>query len=188
MIISTFPILNAFAKKWWVLLIRGILAMLFGITAFALPGLTLLTLVLLYGLYALADGITALWVGGSSRAWSFVFVGVFGVIAGAFTFIYPGITAIALLYVIAAWAIVRGLFEIMTAIRLRKEISNEWALITGGIISVILALVLGANPAAGALAMVWVIAVCALVFGVMMIALAFRVRGLRQRLERSAQV
>jgi len=88
MIISTFPILNAFAKKWWVLLIRGILAMLFGITAFALPGLTLLTLVLLYGLYALADGITALWVGGSSRAWSFVFVGVFGVIAGAFTFIY----------------------------------------------------------------------------------------------------
>ena len=93
-----------------------------------------------------------------------------------------------MLYVIAGWAIVRGIFEIITAIRLRKEISNEWALITGGIISVILALVLGANPAAGALAMVWVIAVCALVFGVMMIALAFRVRGLRQRLERSAQV
>jgi len=175
---TNFPIHNAFANKWWVLLIRGILAVLFGIMAFALPGLTLVTLVLLYGFYALADGLTALWVGGSSRAWSFVLVGVLGIIAGIFTFIYPGITAIALLYLIAVWAIARGIFEIVTAVQLRKEISNEWALITGGIISIILGVVLIANPTTGALAMVWVIGAFAVVFGVMMIVLAFRVRGL----------
>ena len=108
-------------------------------------GLTLVTLVLLYGFYALADGLTALWVGGGSRAWSFVLVGVLGVIAGILTFIYLGITAIALLYLIAVWAIVRGIFEIITAIQLRKEISNEWTLILGGIISIIFGVVLVVN-------------------------------------------
>jgi uncharacterized membrane protein HdeD (DUF308 family) len=184
---ATIPIVNAFASNWWVLLIRGILAVLFGIMAFALPGLTLVTLVLLYGVYALADGLTALWVGGRARAWWFVLLGVLGVIVGICTFFYPGITAVALLYLIAAWAIVRGIFEIITAIQLRKEISNEWMLIIGGIISIIFGVVLVANPAAGALAMVWLIGAYALIFGVMMIVLAFRLRGLPQRLERLSQ-
>jgi uncharacterized membrane protein HdeD (DUF308 family) len=182
---ATLSVVNAFARNWWVLLIRGILAVLFGIMAFALPGLTLVTLVLLYGVYALADGLTALWVGGRARAWSFVLVGVLGVLVGIFTFISPGITAIALLYLIAVWAIVRGIFEIMTAIQLRKEINNEWVLIIGGILSIIFGVVLVANPAAGALALIWIIGVYALIFGLMMIVLAFRVRGLPQRLERS---
>jgi uncharacterized membrane protein HdeD (DUF308 family) len=183
---ATLPLLDAFAKNWWVLLIRGILAVLFAVMAFTLPGLTLVTLVLLYGVYALADGLTALWVGGSSRAWSLVLAGVLGVIVGICTFIFPGITAIALLYLIAAWAIVRGIFEIMTAIQLRKEIRNEWALVIGGIISIIFGAVLFANPAAGALAMVWVIGAYALIFGLMMIVLAFRLRGLPGRLEKFA--
>jgi uncharacterized membrane protein HdeD (DUF308 family) len=178
----TLPILEAFAKNWWVLLIRGILAVLFGIMAFTLPGLTLLTLVFLYGIYALADGLTALWVGGKSRAWWFVLLGILGVIVGICTFIYPGITAVALLYLIAAWSIVHGIFEVVTAIQLRKEISNEWMLILGGIISIIFGVVLIANPSAGALAMIWLIGVYALVFGVMMIILAFRLRGLPGRL------
>ncbi|HEX7295551.1 MAG TPA: HdeD family acid-resistance protein [Pyrinomonadaceae bacterium] len=175
------PFVRAFAHHWWVLLLRGILAVLFGIVAFAWPGLTLVTLVLLYGAYALVDGLTALWVGGSAREWSFVFVGVLGIIAGILTFIYPGITTIVLLYMIASWAIVRGVFEIVTAIRLRKEISNEWLLILGGVVSILFGVVLVLNPAAGALAMVWLIGAYALVFGVMMIVLAFRLRGLRQR-------
>ncbi len=181
---ATLPILGAFAKNWWVLLIRGILAVLFGVMAFTLPGLTLVTLVLLYGVYALADGLTALWVGGRSRALWLALVGVLGVIVGIYTFINPGITSIALLYLIAAWAIVRGIFEIITAIHVRKEISNEWALILGGIFSIIFGVVLIAKPAAGALAMIWVIGAYALVFGLMMIVLAFRVRGLPERLER----
>jgi uncharacterized membrane protein HdeD (DUF308 family) len=182
------PIVDAFARNWWVLLIRGILAVLFGLMAFVLPGVTLVTLVLLYGVYALADGIAALWVGGRGRTWSLVLGGVLGILIGIFTFISPGITAIALLYLIAAWAIVRGIFEIITAIQLRREISNEWALIIGGILSILFGVVLVVNPAAGALAMVWVIGIYALVFGLLMIVLAFRVRGLPQRFERSPHV
>jgi len=98
-----------------------------------------------------------------------------------------GRLTIVLLYLIAVWAIIRGIFEIVTAIQLRKEISNEWALIIGGIISMIFSVVLVVNPAAGALAMVWVIGPYALVFGLMMIVLAFRVRRLLQRLARSSQ-
>jgi uncharacterized membrane protein HdeD (DUF308 family) len=179
---TTFPIVNALAKNWWVLLIRGLLAVMFGILAFVLPGLTLLMLVLLYGIYALADGLTAVWVGGRSRAWWFLLVGVLGIIVGILTFIYPGITTVALLYLIAAWAVVRGIFEIIAAIQLRKEISNEWMLILGGILSILFGVVLIVNPTAGALAMIWVIGAYALVFGLIMIVLAFRLRGLPERL------
>jgi len=180
------PILEAFARNWWVLLIRGLLAVLFGVMALVMPGLTLITLVLLYGVYALADGITALWVGGKSRSWWLALAGVFGVIVGICTFLFPGITAVALLFLIAAWAVVRGVFEIVTAIRLRKEISNEWMLIIGGVLSVLVGVVLFASPAAGALAMIWLIGAYALVFGLMMIVLAFRLRGLPGRAARFA--
>jgi uncharacterized membrane protein HdeD (DUF308 family) len=183
---ATFSILDAFAKNWWVLLIRGILAVLFGIMAFTLPDLTLVTLVLLYGVYAFADGLTAIFVGGSARAWWFVLLGVLGVIVGVFTFIYPGITAVALLYLIAAWAVVRGVFEIVTAIKLRKEISNEWLLVIAGVLSVLFGVALVANPAAGVLAVVWIIGTYAFIFGLMMIVLAFRLRGLSGRSEKFA--
>jgi uncharacterized membrane protein HdeD (DUF308 family) len=183
---ATFSILEAFAKNWWVLLIRGILAVLFAVMAFTFPGLTLVTLVLLYGVYAFADGLTAIWVGGTARAWWFVLLGILGVGVGICTFIYPGITAVALLYLIAAWAVVRGVFEIVTAIQLRKEISNEWLLVIAGVLSVLFGVALVANPAAGALAVVWIIGTYALIFGLMMIALAFRLRGLSRRSEKFA--
>ena len=183
---TAFSILDAFAKNWWVLLIRGILAILFGVMALTLPGLTLFVLVLLYGVYAFADGLTALWVGGRAHAWWFVLLGILGVIVGIFTFIYPGITAVALLYVIAAWAVVRGVFEIVTAIQLRKEINKEWMLIIAGILSALFGVVLVANPAAGALAMVWIIGTYAFIFGLTMIVLAFRLRGLSRRVGKSA--
>jgi uncharacterized membrane protein HdeD (DUF308 family) len=151
-----------------------------------MPNLTLVTLVLLYGIYALADGLTALWVGGKSRTWWLALAGVLSVIVGICAFVYPGITTVALLYLIAAWAIVRGIFEIVAAIQLRKEISNEWMLILGGVLSITFGVVLVASPAAGALAMVWLIGAYALVFGIMMIVLAFRLRGLPGRFERFA--
>jgi uncharacterized membrane protein HdeD (DUF308 family) len=183
----TLPIAKALARNWWLLLIRGILAVIFGIVAFAWPTLTLVTLVLLYGAYAFLDGLTAIWFGASSRAWGLLVFGILGVIVGIYTFFYPGVTAIALLYFIAVWALVRGVFEIVTAIQLRKEISYEWALIISGVISIIFGIVLIANPRAGALAMVLVIGAFALMFGVMTIILALRVRGLPRRLERLAQ-
>jgi uncharacterized membrane protein HdeD (DUF308 family) len=137
--------------------------------------------------YAFVDGLTAIWVGVSSRAWGVLLFGILGVIVGIYTFFFPGVTAIALLYLIAAWALVRGIFEIVTAIQLRKEISYEWALVISGVISVIFGIVLFANPGGGALAMILVIGAFALMFGVMTIVLAFRARGLPKRLERLAQ-
>jgi uncharacterized membrane protein HdeD (DUF308 family) len=177
---NNFPLLNVFANHWWVLLLRGIAAVLFGFLAFVWPGLTLVALVFLFGAYALVDGITALFVGGRARAWWMVFAGVLGIIAGVLTFIFPGITAVWLLILIASWAIVRGLFEIVAAIKLRKELMNEWMLILGGVSSIIFGVLLILNPVAGALAMVWLIGAYALVFGIMMIVLAVRLHGLRK--------
>ena len=186
-LVITPPIATALARNWWLLLLRGILAVLFGLMALAWPALTLLTLVLLYGAYAFVDGLTALWFAVSSRAWGLLLFGILGVIVGIYTFFYTGVTAIVLLYMIAAWAIVRGIFEIVTAIQLRKEIRYEWTLIISGVISIIFGIVLVANPAAGALAMVVVIGAFALMFGVMTIVFAFRVRRLPRRLERLPQ-
>lgn len=184
---DTFPIATALARNWWLLLIRGILAVLFGLMAFAWPALTLVTLVLLYGAYAFVDGLTAIWFAVRSRAWGFLLFGILGVVVGIYTFFYPGIAALALLYLIAAWALVRGIFEIVSAIQMRKEINYEWALIVSGLVSIIFGIVLIANPGAGALGVVLVIGAFAFMFGVMMIILAFRVRGLPKRLERLPQ-
>ena len=180
---STFPLIDAFAKNWWVLLVRGLFAVLFGVMAFVRPGPTLVALVFLYGAYSLVDGVTALWTGVSARAWWLMLSGVVGIIVGIVTFLYPGITALALLYLIAAWAVIRGVFEIVAAIELRKVITGEWALILGGIFSIIFGVVLVAYPAPGVLALVWLIGAYALVFGVTMTVLAFQLRSLPRKLE-----
>jgi uncharacterized membrane protein HdeD (DUF308 family) len=185
--VTNFPILDSLTRNWWVLLIRGVLGVCFGIAAFALPGLTLVTLALVYGVYALADGLVAIWFGARSSTWWSVVFGVLGIFAGIYTLIYPGITAVVLLYFIAAWAMVRGGSEIITAIQLRKELDNEWMMILSGIISIFLGVVLFLNPAAGALAMVWLIGAYALIASAMLIVLAFKVRVIPQNLERLSQ-
>ena len=174
---ATRPAADAFAGKWWVLLIRGILAVLFGVMAFALPGLTLVTLVLLYGAYALADGLTALWVGGSARAWPLVLAGMLGVGVGVYAFIYPRTTAVVLLYVIAAWGIIRGVNDFITAYLLRKDLKNVSELVIAGIVSILFGAWLLVNPARGALAMVWFIGGYAIIFGVAMIVHALRLHA-----------
>jgi uncharacterized membrane protein HdeD (DUF308 family) len=183
---SAFPLIDALSRNWWVLLVRGLVAMLFGIMAFAWPGPTLVAIVLLYGVYALADGVITLWAGASGRGGWLVFSGVIGIVVGIGTFFYPGITAVALYYLMAVWAIVRGFFEIIAAIELRKEISGEWALILSGIFSIIFGVVLLVYPVSGVLALVWLIGAYALVFGITMIVLAFRLRSLPRNLEMHA--
>lgn len=171
------------ARNWWLLLVRGVLAIIFGVLAFAWPGLTLAVLVLLFGAYALVDGIFALVtglvrIGRQERWWLMVLEGIAGIVAGLITFFYPGMTAVLLLYFIAAWALVTGVLEIVAAIRLRREIENEWWLGLAGVASVIFGILLFLQPAAGALAVVWLIGGYAILFGVLLIFLAFRVRGL----------
>src|SRR5262247_1996866 len=175
------PMLHALAKSWWLLLLRGIAAIIFGILAFVWPGLTLVTLVLLYGAFALVDGVISLIAAFTGIAkpvpsWWLVVVGLLGIAAGIVTFAWPGITAILLVLFIGAWALVHGIFEIIGAIQLRKEIENEWMLILGGLLSVLFGGIILIAPGAGALALVWVIAAYAILFGLLTIALSWRLR------------
>lgn len=171
---------HALAKNWWLLLLRGIAAIIFGLLAFAWPGLTLLTLILFYGAFALVDGVLAIVAaitgGVPGSRWWLAIVGLLGIAAGLLTFLTPGLTALVLLFFIAGWAIVTGVFEIIGAIKLRKEIDNEWLLILGGIISVLFGVGMMLAPGAGALALVWVIGAYSVVMGVIFVALAFRLK------------
>jgi uncharacterized membrane protein HdeD (DUF308 family) len=171
------------ARNWWALALRGLVAVLFGIAAFSMPGITLTALVLLYGAFALVDGVFAVAAALIGRThgmpwWAMLVQGLFGIAIGILTFAWPEITALALLYVIAAWAVVTGVFEIVTAIRLRKEIQGEWLLALSGALSVCFGLALVVYPGAGALAVVWLIGAYAITFGVLLIVLGFRLRSL----------
>lgn len=171
---------HALAKNWWLLLLRGVAAIIFGLLAFVWPGLTLLTLILFYGAFALVDGVLAIVAaitgGAAAPRWWLAIVGLLGIAAGLLTFMMPSLTALVLLYFIAGWAIATGVFEIIGAIKLRKEIDNEWLLILVGVLSVLFGAAMILSPGAGALALVWVIAAYSVALGVLTIALAFRLK------------
>jgi uncharacterized membrane protein HdeD (DUF308 family) len=174
------------ARYWWLVVLRGVAAVLFGIGAFLWPGLTLTVLILLFGAYALVDGIFAVVSGFTARGeqerwWAMILEGLVGIAAGVLTFVWPGTTAFVLLYLIAAWSIITGVFEIMAAIRLRREIEGEWLLGLAGAASVLFGVLLFLFPGAGALTVVWMIGGYAILFGILMIVLGVRMRGWRER-------
>jgi len=174
-------LLQTLGRTWWLVLLRGLSAIVFGILAWTWPGVTLITLVLFWGAYALVDGVAALIAGWQAKdsgkpMWQVVLVGVIGIAAGIFTFVQPGVTAVALLILIAAWAIVHGIFEIAAAIRLRKEIQNEWLLVISGVISVVFGILMILNPGAGAMAVLWIIGVFAIAYGALLVMLSFKLR------------
>ena len=173
---------HALAKNWWMLLLRGIAAIIFGVLAFAWPGMTLLTLIMFYGAFALVDGVLAIIAaitgGAPVPRWWLAVVGLLGIATGVLMFTMPGLTALVLLYFIAGWAIATGVFQIIGAIRLRKEIDDEWYLILGGVVSVLFGIGVTMAPGAGALALLWVIGAYAVVMGVILVALAFRLKKL----------
>lgn len=173
--------LHALARNWWLILLRGLAAIAFGIITFVWPGVSLVTLVLLYGAYAFADGVVALLAairGGSpAPRWWLVAVGLLGIAAGLLTLVVPGITALMLLFFIAFWSIAIGVMQIAGAIRLRKEIENEWLLIASGAISVLFGIVLLVQPGAGALGLVLVIGAFAVVHGIALVMFAMKLRN-----------
>jgi uncharacterized membrane protein HdeD (DUF308 family) len=171
---------NDIVGKWWALALRGLAAILLGIAAFVWPGLTLVALVFLFGAYLLVDGVLALVAGGMTRSWLLIIEGVASVIAGILTFVWPSITAVVLLVLVAVWAIITGALEVYAAIRLRRLIRNEWLLILGGAASIIFGVLLVVNPRAGLLALTWLVGAYALLFGVILVALAFRLRSSRR--------
>jgi uncharacterized membrane protein HdeD (DUF308 family) len=174
--------IDTLARNWWVVLLRGIAGIVFGIITFVAPSLSLAALVLLFGAYALVDGLLAAisairWRGETDRWWVILLQGLAGIAAGIITFVWPGISALALLYVIAAWAVVTGGLEIGAAIRLRKIIDGEWLLALIGVLSIAVGVLLALFPGAGALALVLWIGAYVAAAGVLLIALAFRLRS-----------
>jgi len=175
-------VLPTLARNWWALALRGLAAILFGLLAFFWPGITLFVLVIFFGAYMFVDGIFAIIAavraaGEEERWWLLLIEGILGVLAGLVAFFWPGLTALALLYFIAAWAIVTGVLEIVAAIRLRREIEGEWALGLSGALSVIFGVLLIVSPApAGLLSLVWLVGAYAVASGVLLLILAIRVR------------
>ncbi len=179
--------MRTLARNWWVVVLRGVAAILFGLAAFAWPGITLAVLILLYGAYALADGVLAVVAAVASRQpgdfpWGMLLAGLAAIAAGVLTFLWPGLTALVLVYVIAGWAIVRGVFEIVAAVALRKEIDNEWLLAASGALSILLGIFLLTAPGAGAIALLWVIGAFSIAAGILMVALGFRLKAASERL------
>ena len=175
--------LPAEAGHWWALALRGAIAILFGLAALLRPDIALEALILLFGAYALVDGVFAI-VGifggtrGGTPRWLLLIEGIAGILAGLIAFVLPGLTALLLLYLIAAWAIVTGIFEIATAIRLRNEIRGEWAVIAGGVLSVVFGVILiVVSSFAAILSLIWLIGIYAVAFGIMLLFAGFRVRS-----------
>jgi uncharacterized membrane protein HdeD (DUF308 family) len=168
-------------RTWWLVVLRGLLAILFGVTALFWPGLTWLVLMLMFGIYAMVDGAFAMLSGlvrsrYSPRWWVFLLEGLISVAAGVIALARPGLAGFALLVVIAAWAILTGILEIAAAIRLRRELSNEWMLTFGGFLSIVFGILVLFQPAAGGLVITLMIGAYALVFGILLVALGFRLR------------
>jgi uncharacterized membrane protein HdeD (DUF308 family) len=168
------------------MVLRGVFAVLFGIFAFIWPGVTLAALVLVWGVYAIADGVMALIAAftmheGGKPMWALIVVGILGLAAGIVTFLWPGMTALVLLMFIASWAVLMGIFEIAAAIRLRKQIENEWLLALSGVVSIAFGVLMFLQPGAGALAVIWLIGGFSLIFGILLIVLGFKLKGLAGR-------
>jgi len=175
--------LEALTSRWWVFLVRGIAAVVFAVAAVFWPGITLLALTILFGAYAFIDGTFAIAAALSgytgSRWWLFVLEGLVGLVVAFFVLTQPGLSILALVYTIGAWAVFTGVIEIMAGLQLRDVISNEWLYVLGGIVSIAFGILVIRNPQAGALAVVWMVAFYALLFGIVQIVFGYRLNQMR---------
>jgi uncharacterized membrane protein HdeD (DUF308 family) len=184
--------LSSLSRNWWLVALRGALAVIFGIVAFVWPGVTFEALVLLFGAYALVDGIVVLGfglvaAGDREQWWPLVLSGIIGIATGVLTFAQPGAMALALVYVIGIWAIVTGLLEIVAAIRLRDVIGNEWMMGFAGLLSILFGALVVWQPGAGALSLVYLFGFYAILAGILQLSLGIRLRGLGDSVRPSVQ-
>ncbi len=175
--------LQTYSRSWWLFVSRGIVAVLFGLAAIVFPGITLNLLVLLVGAFFFADGVLAIVSSLGTRQvagrwWISLLEGGAGVLIGILAIIWPGTTLVAMVYLIAAWALVTGIFEIAAAVHLRQVITGEWFLGLGGIISVLFGFLLFASPGTGALTLVWILGAYAIFFGILLLLLGFKLKKL----------
>jgi uncharacterized membrane protein HdeD (DUF308 family) len=183
------PFASALSGLGFSLAVRGVLAILLGIGAFAWPGATLLAIVFLFGAFALADGITAISVAvvniGYHAHWAALLaIGILSLAAGLIAFTAPGLALLALLWLIAAWAVAGGVFEIAAGIRVRNEITGEWRIIVAGALSVLFGIVLFAYPAAGAAGILFALGAFGIVYGITSLSTGIYVRRLHAAISR----
>lgn len=177
--------LDVLARNWWMLAVRGVVAIVFGIAVILFPSIALVTLALIWAAYAIVDGVLTIGSAIQSRAsnprwWVHLLEGIVSIAAGIGAAIFPGLTSLIFLYIIAFWAIFTGVMEIIAAIQLRKEIEGEFWLGLSGLLSIVFGVALIAFPGTGILTLLWLLAGYAIAFGVVMIILAFRLRGMQQ--------
>ncbi len=175
--------LGAMTRNWWTLVLRGVLAILFGIIVILTPLIALTSLILLWGAYVLVDGVMAVFVAIRHRSeypqwWVTLLEGIAGIIAGIIAFLFPPLTAIIMVYYVAAWAIITGVMQIAAAIQLRKEIEGEFWLGLGGLLSVIFGVFLVLSPGEGILTLLLLVGIYSIIFGVSLLMLGLRVRGM----------
>lgn len=175
--------IDDYLGHWWVLTLRGVLALIFGIMAVAWPGITLVVLAIVFGAYAIVDGVLA--AVAATRAAKgqrapLILLAIAGLLFGIMCVVWPGLTVLVIALLIGIWAIVTGVMDIVTAIRMRKEIRGEWLHVLAGALSVLFGLLVLAWPATGALTIALIIGIYAILAGIALIVLSFRVRRLRE--------
>jgi uncharacterized membrane protein HdeD (DUF308 family) len=173
-------------RNWWALGLRGLAAILFGLIAFLAPGVTVAALVLLFGGYALIDGVFSIIAGiraaeRHERWWPFALEGLASILVGVIAFVMPAAAAFAMLWFVSAWAILTGVLRISAAIRLRKEIRGEWLLVLNGALSVLLGILIVMRPVLGLIWVTWMVGAYAMVYGIVLVGLAFKLRGHQHR-------
>lgn len=186
-------LVTAMSRYWWVFVLRGVLSIVFGIAAFIWPDITLLVLVYLFAAWVLIDGAVSLVAAVTGRdapvgqnRWLMGLLGGLSIVAAVVAFFWPQITAVVLAILISAWAIVTGVLQIVAAIQLRRQIDNEWLLILAGAASVVFGVLIFLFPLEGLLTIVWLIALYAIVFGILLIGLGLRLRGINERWQEGA--
>jgi uncharacterized membrane protein HdeD (DUF308 family) len=184
--------LNLLARNWWLIEIRGVAAIAFGIMAFLWPGLTLIVLITLFAAFMLIDGVSllvALFRGDTATRGHRLAVGLMGVLsigAAIVAVAVPGLTALALLYLVAFWAIALGISQLITAFRLRRDVSGEVWLVLGGLLTIVFGVLLLAFPGTGLVSLIWLVGAWAIAYGFTSLVVAWRLRGLNQELNRAA--
>ncbi len=176
--------LSSYARKWWMVALTGLLAIVFGITAIVFPQPTLEALVILFGAFALVNGILSLTAGIYARWWAPVLTGIAGIVVGVAAFVWPNITGQVLLYMIAAFAILTGIFEIVAAFEIRRVIPGEWLMVIEGLLSLVIGALMIAYPTAGAVGLAWVIGLYAIMSGIVLTALALELRDWMKGIEK----
>lgn len=176
--------------RWTALLVRGLIAIGLGVLVWSRPGISLSLFVIAFGVWALIDGIVTSWLAFEDRpqqSWGWMLLaGILGIVIGIVALARPGATAIALLFLIATWAVLRGILEIVVAISLRKELQGEWRLLVAGVLSIVFGAIVFANPGAGLLAVLWLVGFYAVLYGLMLVMLAFKARNLGKHLATGA--